>query len=403
MNQKKKPRVLLFHCERFAFSKLQQEDLFDITLVVKSEAAKDRVDTSYTRNVHIVDHMDSEGLVALGRQLHAEAPLDAVFALRDEPALPAAQICRELGIAGVSGEAVATVDSKARLRKLLNSRGIGSVRFQVVPQPVKDVSALVEAIGLPLICKPHNSSGSILVRKCNTREELEDYLDEYPFEAPLLVEEFLEGREYSVESFTRDGRHHVVAITEKFTTGAPNFVETGHIVPAALSEQERDQIVGVVLQLLEALELDLGPTHTEVMLTATGPRIIESHIRPGGDGIEQLVDEAYDFVMTTETLKGLTGLPMKMPLSRARCHVTSQFFGFPSGTLKRAEGFEEMSKKEGVKVFQFPYSPGDHMRLVRSSHTRHGYFGCVADSRQDLDRLINEIRAGCRVEVEVEE
>jgi len=108
----------------------------------------------------------------------------------------------------------------------------------------------------------------------------------------VLVEEFLTGPEISVEAFSHRGRHTVVAMTDKYLLG-DGFVEIGHSVPAQLSEATRREAAELTVELLTAVGLTEGPSHTEIKLTERGPRIVESHNRTGGDFIPDLVKLTY--------------------------------------------------------------------------------------------------------------
>ncbi len=392
-----KPRVLLMQAERHSLICLQED--FYVILIARGEASKQR-SGELADEIHVLDYTDLELLESTVAQIHAEGPLSAIFALGDDSALPAATMAKKFGIPGIPHEAIAKTKGKARLRELLNSKGISTVRFRVIEEPIFDCTELESNVGFPLICKPADGFGSQLVRQCGTAGQLSEYLSRYPFDSPLLVEEFIFGPEFSVECFTRDKNHRVIAFTEKFTTGPPNFVELGHIVPAPISEGLKKEITEVVTAMLDALGLELGPSHTEFKLTPEGPKIIESHVRPGGDGIEELVWEAYDFSLTLETLKALIGRPMKAPRKRPQVHASAQFFEFPSGTIKSLKGVEDAAEKKGVKVFYFPFKDGDQLSPVDSSLSRHGYFGCVAPNRVALEKIVHEVRSDVQVVVE---
>ncbi len=102
----------------------------------------------------------------------------------------------------------------------------------------------------------------------------------------VLLEEVLTGTEVSVEAVTVDGRTTVVALTDKSVTGPPAFVESGHMFPAALPPRVADDVADFATA---ALGLTHGLSHTEVMITAGGPRLVELNPRQGGGYIFDLV------------------------------------------------------------------------------------------------------------------
>src|SRR5581483_4851638 len=105
-----------------------------------------------------------------------------------------------------------------------------------------------------------------------------------------ILEEYIEGQEYSVETITwSKGNHLILGITQKKTTPPPFFVELGHIFPAVLPEDEAASIVHVLQGALDVLGIESGASHTEVKLTPHGPMVIEVGGRLAGDFIPKLV------------------------------------------------------------------------------------------------------------------
>jgi biotin carboxylase len=83
-----------------------------------------------------------------------------------------------------------------------------------------------------------------------------------------LIEEFIEGREISVESITWNGVHHILAMTDKVTTGAPYFVETEQHQPSTLPENVKKQVGDIVQRALTCLGVRVGASHSELLITA---------------------------------------------------------------------------------------------------------------------------------------
>ena len=102
------------------------------------------------------------------------------------------------------------------------------------------------ALTYPLIVKPTDRSGSRGVTKIEGPDGLEAAIHkalEDSFEKKVMIEEFVEGKEYSVECISYEGIHVFLALTEKRTTGAPNFIEKGHLQPAEVTPALRNQII----------------------------------------------------------------------------------------------------------------------------------------------------------------
>lgn len=144
-------------------------------------------------------------------------------------------------------------------------------------------------MAFPLVVKPSAEGGKRGVMACRDEDELRDALDYARRAAVLsdtvLVEEMLTGPEYSVETLSFHGCHHMVQITEKDSSGTPHFVELGHHQPADLEPEMWERVRQAVTELLDALGFQEGPTHTEVKIVGSEVYLIELNARPGGDKI----------------------------------------------------------------------------------------------------------------------
>ena len=167
-------------------------------------------------------------------------------------------------------------------------------------------------LSFPVIVKPTDRSGSRGVFKLSGPEGLSDAIQcamDQGFEKQALIEEFAEGKEYSVEYISYRGHHYFLAVTEKFTTGAPHFIETGHRQPVPLEEPVLEQVKAVVSHALDSLEICNGASHSEIKIDKDGTiKIIEIGGRMGGDCIgSDLVrySTGFDFVkMVIDTACG---------------------------------------------------------------------------------------------------
>jgi len=232
--------------------------------------------------------------------------------------------CRRIGIDGItsiaSDVAVITVNyvahhlgllcnpyqytgittNKYQMRRRFMECGIPSPRFALAG--VQDLPNLSE-FRYPLIVKPTDRSGSLGVEMIEKPCQLEHAIARAcgnSFEQKAIVEEFVPGREISVESISFDGRHHILQITDKVTTGHPFFVELEHHQPSSLPQPVQQKVEAIVLRALDALHITYGASHSELKITPEGDiRVIEIGARMGGDFIgSDLVklSTGYDFV-----------------------------------------------------------------------------------------------------------
>lgn len=230
-----------------------------------------------------------------------ELEVDAVATVgSDLGNVTVAYVANELGLTWNSLDCVAKSTDKHLMRVSFEEHGDPSPISLRIDE-CTDLSLL--DVPYPAIVKPSDRSGSRGVTKIATPKELESAIDaalNASLAGVALVEEYVDGREFSVESISWKGEHSILAITEKFTTGAPHFIETGHLEPARITSQEAEKIRTIAVHALDSLEVKYGASHTELKIRPDGEiKIIEIGSRMGGDCIgSDLVQlsTGYDFV-----------------------------------------------------------------------------------------------------------
>lgn len=216
-----------------------------------------------------------------------------------ESALPYVYyVSRGLGVPCNSLECEALTENKFTMREQLKKEGVSIPAY-------KAVKSVEEADGVPfpVIVKPSDSGGSRGVTLVRGKKDLPSALERAYAWSPsrtALVEQFIEGREFSIEGITYQGKHYILQITDKETTGAPYFVELAHHQPANLNRQQWEAIENLTLKQLSALHIEYGASHTEIKMDDKGvPYIIEMGARMGGDYINSdmvRLSTGYDFV-----------------------------------------------------------------------------------------------------------
>ncbi len=225
--------------------------------------------------------------------------IDGIISNAIEPAVPTmAFVAEKCGFNGISPEAAARATDKKAMRLRIDAA-------QACPQPrFKLLRKGENAPGFyPCIVKPTDSSCSNGVSKVSCPEEMEAALERafaVSRSGEILIEEFIDGREVSVESISFHGRHHLLAVTDKETTGAPYFVETAHHQPSTLPEEIQENLRKAVYSVLDAMEIYNGASHAEFKISPEGEiRLIEIGARGGGDCISYnlvQLSTGYDYI-----------------------------------------------------------------------------------------------------------
>ena len=230
-----------------------------------------------------------------------EEKIDAVTTIASDVAvLTVNYVAEQMGLIGNPDQYSKMVTNKYLMRQCFLDNDVPSPKFSLV-----DDLAHYQITGFkfPLIVKPTDRSGSRGVEKVLDPVQLEAAIlraQNESFEHKAIIEEFVTGREISVESISYQGQHFVLQVTDKVTTGAPFFVELEHHQPSTLPEDTKKKVKEIVLLALDALHIEYGASHSELKITEDGDiRVIEIGARMGGDFIgSDLVklSTGYDFL-----------------------------------------------------------------------------------------------------------
>ncbi len=283
---------------------------------------------------------------------------------------------------------------KTEMRRLISHLDVGRAEFMLCSH-FEDLAAFWHKLNGPLILKPAKGSGSEGVSLIRRTEELAKawVRSTAPKVMPLIAEEYFDGPEFSVESLTVDGTHEILAVTQKITTGELGFVETGHQMPAPISKAVFQQMATSVTQFLQAVGHAVGPAHTELRLTAKGPRIIESNTRPGGDFIWQMVELVCGVDLVAATLADLAHVPQpkRKPVAPA---AAVRFFAYANGRVTHLDQTEKAAELPGIVRFHCSLAVGAELGPLRSSDDRQGFVVAIGESlAQAMERADNAIAA----------
>ena len=353
----------------------------------------------HTRIVALPADADPQEWIDSARAVHEAVPFTAVGSYGEIDQHHAARIAAALDLPMHSIETVAAVHDKALMRERLRRAGIDDTPAAIVGD-LAEARAFAERHGYPLIAKPVQGAGSTYVASVAGPDDLEAAFERASTVSDwstgtVLLERFLTGPQVSVEGLSENGEHLVVAVTAKFSEPR-HLVEVGHVCPAELDGPTGESIVAYVSSVLTALGIRDGVTHTELVLTGAGPRIIETHVRLAGDEIPDLVREAVGVDLAECVAKQALGIPALSDAAKTLDEVRPQgsaiWFAVPDapGTLRAVEGVDEASDLPGVTKVQALLKAGDRTGPLRSSYDRGASVRARAATAAEAVRLARE-------------
>ncbi|MEV7457097.1 ATP-grasp domain-containing protein [Pseudarthrobacter oxydans] len=365
------------------------------------------------RHVPGVITTNAEAVTATLRDVHMADPIDAVVTTHEIVTEAVAEASEVLSLRATSAEGVAIARHKHRTRARLDERGLGNVSGFTVVETVAEAVVAADAIGYPCVLKPPSGGDSILAftvgdaveATAAARSILED-VDAVPegwnrqFNRGILVEEYLIGTMVSVELGVRDGKAYPFSITGRHRWEGNEVVELGSFIPAALSDEARASAVQYAINACEAIGLDLGLFHLEIMMTERGPVLVEANPRVMGgalptiyehatglniyDGLLQILDPEANVTIPTGFPRTVSGRKI-MPLEGGRI--------LPGATLDSVASKHGVLEVDGFE--SYGVGPGGEVRqgavIARFMVSGQDYSDAVANAERVLVGIEEEI------------
>lgn len=343
--------------------------------------------------------IDQEAIVNVAQQYRP----DGIMTLAtDMPMRSVAAASKAIGVKGISMDTAIKATDKGEMIKAFKANGVESPWYYII-SVADSITKIKNILSYPCIVKPTDNAGSRGVIIAMNEDELNDAINYSRTEGrsgDVIIEEYLEGHEVSVEIIVVAGFVHILSITDKLTTGAPHFVELGHNQPSTLSKSEQEKIKDLAIRAVKAVGIEDGPAHVEIMLTKDGPKMIELGARMGGDCITtHLIPLSTGIDMIEATINICLGLtPEICPKFEKGSAI--RFITPNPGYIKDITGIEDAKKLPGVKVVEVQVGIGDKVTNINSSLDRSGYI--IAQGENALDAINKCENAIKKIEINTE-
>lgn len=337
----------------------------------------------YAKKKYVVSSTDAEKVLAVAKQENA----DALLTTSDYPVNVVAKVSQILGLPAMSPEVANICTNKYLQRKLFSDNGINAPKFYLLSDSV-DIASYKE---YPYIVKPIDSSASRGVKKVNDYTELAEAIKEaksFSRTGQVLIEQYIGGKEFSVETLTQSGETTIVNITEKLVIGEEYgyFVEDTHIEPARINAKDWQLIEEEVKKALKLIKADNCPSHTEVKLWNRKPYIIEMACRLGGDYI---TSDLVPLSTGIDMLANLVRLSLGIPVERERSiNKVSCVQFLNSDNYDRCKLFIDSNDPHIIRSEIKEFS----IHRIENSLDRLGYVIMQADDYSTVEEILKKIK-----------
>lgn len=295
-------------------------------------------------------------------------------------------VAHNLGLVSNNPKYSKICTNKYKMRQALEKGNINVPKYLKTGKNLQ-LSKVAE-FNYPLIVKPTDRSGSRGVTLINDSKEIKAAIDNaisYSYEKKAIIEEYIDGDEYSCECISYKGKHHLLAITKKYTTGAPHFIETAHIEPSGLNDEMIKTVEEEIFKALDVLHIEYGASHSEFKINNKGQiKIIEIGARMGGDCIGSdlvQISTGHDFVQYV--LDVSLGKELKLKETKDN-NIAFIKFIFSKEDI---ENYKELKKTKPELIYFENISEDIEHEIVDSS-TRYGFYIIKANNIEEISSII---------------
>lgn len=344
---------------------------------------KNAVGFEHAQKKYVVSSTDAEKVLEVARK----EEVDAILTTSDYPVNVVAKVCKILNLPAMSPEVANICTNKYLQRKLFRDNGINAPKFYLI----SDEKSIDEFKDFPYIVKPVDSSASRGVKKVANIDEMREAIKEareYSRTGQVLIEQYIGGLEFSVETLTQNYVTTIINITEKLVIGEEYgyFVEDTHIEPARISTEEWALIKEQVEKAITCIKANNCPSHTEVKLWNGKAFIIEMACRLGGDYItSDLVPLSTGVDMLANLVRIALGEPIDVEKKMSKISMI-QFLNQDNYDYCRKYIEDNRSR-----IYRYEVKP-KHDHLIKSSLDRMGYFIVQLDNIRECDEVLKEIK-----------
>jgi biotin carboxylase len=338
-----------------------------------------------------IDTNDKEVLLRIAR----ENKVDIVIAEQTDRVVPiAAFINEKMGLNGIRLETARKFTDKYAMRNALVHSGVQMPRYSEI-STLGQAEQCANNWGYPIVLKPKSSQASLGVFKIDDVQGLQRSFSEtmkYSKDSKILVEEFIDGTEITVEGFSLEGKCYVLAISEKEHYPFNKCVARRLTYPPKFPVQVIKKIKDTAEKVVDTLGLWDGISHAEYRVRDGMPYLVEVAARGGGNRIASLIVPHISGVDIYELLiRRLLGQTVTMP-NQSHRSANLEFLDFKPGKVKAIHGVEQVKEEGLAQDIMLSFKPGETIRNPTDDRTRLGYFIVLGENREEVDAKSSRVK-----------
>lgn len=360
----------------------------------------DAADKSY-----YVDVKDMDTILEIARE---EGIAGITTDQTDIPVRTQAYVSEKLGLPGISYESARIFTDKSLMRERCEELGIRSIRHKASGD-INEVKAFFDSIGRNAIMKPVDNQGSRGVFKIESREQIDELFEtaaSFSKSGRVIIEEFIDGQEYEVDSIVFDYKDQTLMYGDVIPFEIPGmFAAKIRMYPSGSDKEIIDRLLKYNSDILQGFGLKQGITHSEYIVDADGmPYLLEAAARGGGSFISSHIVKLRTGVDTSDFLVKLAlgeinDQPVVGDMNNVCCYLS---FFLHQGTVTSVEGLEEVKALPYLHVHNLDGIEIGAKTGAFSDKTQRYINVMYADTREELYRRIDDFKKTLKIVVETE-
>ncbi|MFO7849932.1 MAG: ATP-grasp domain-containing protein [Spirochaetia bacterium] len=353
-----------------------------------------------------VDLRDTEQLIEAAGDLKKKRGLDGVFTAGTDFSYTVAKIAEVLDLPGMPPETARGASDKVLMRRIFAEKGVPAPSFVQVT-PGENVREEVRELSFPLVVKPVDNMGSRGVRRIDACLELEEAAEKArssSFSGNIIVEEFIEGAEFSIDALIEDGEVSITGFADRIIRFSPYFVEMGHTLPSEIEPSLQETIEGTFRDAVKALGITEGAAKGDVKWNGREAVVGEVAARlSGGYMSGWTYPYATGVDLTGAALNISVGLPAGDLTPKFREVSAERAFISIPGTVASLEEHEEVREMPGVEELFIRVARGDTVRFPTNNVEKCGNVIAVDKNREEACKTAEKAVQRVWVRLEPEE
>lgn len=366
--------------------------------VIAVDGDSNAIGLQYADKAICANITDEEIMLEIAREQH----VDGVIHPCSEVSMNVmGRINDELGLAGITKEQAIRATNKHLMREAFEKGNAPSPKSILTDCAEDAWEHLQNDFSTDGILKPSRNSGSRGIAKVVRDMNKADFINAYNIalnesrDKSVLIEQFIEGPEFSIEIIVWNGKVNVLTVTDKKTTGAPHFVELGHNQPSCYSKEDVETLKAAAVAGVKALGVNNCACHAEAKLMNGKAYLMEIGARLGGDFIStELTHLSTGVDMVAAAINVALGLEPDLSVKEEPKGACIRYFCPKPGKLISVSNTEVLNSPHVYKKEIYVHE-GDIIPEVTSSLSRSGHVIVIEETPQKAielaERLIREV------------